>query len=645
MEQAKWIWYHGDYEIYHNLKLHARRTELGVDFPAFWGMSTPYPSVVFYKKFYAEKRFPVKVVCKHYDNGRAVVDGKPYSLNTEFSVDKGEHEIYVEIIAIGNLPTVFIDSEYLKTGSDWLVSFPKANKVSVGCEPAYTTENDDPEIFPFKYEKVLPVAVNSLRGGYLYDFGKETFCRVTVKNANENDEIILYYGESEREALDHENTIIQVRLTGKTEYVVPPKALRFLHVTGCENPEIIAELEYLPTKTVGEFSCNDKLVNKIYETAVYTLSLNSRECYLDGIKRDRWVWSGDAYQSYMANRYLTFDKEIIKRTIVALLGKPPYVQHVNTINDYSMYVVISVYEYYLATLDAEFVKTYFDRITALYDFISSRTENGYVVEKENDWVFIDWSDMDKSDALCAEQILFWKTKLAMATLFAVCGKDGSKYEREAKTLKNKILKDFWREDKFAFVDCFASGRRHVTRHANIFAILYDFVSEKKQKKLVKSVLNDDTITPITTPYFEFFELCARCKTGDVKHMQNKVIAYWGGMIKRGATSIWEKFDPTADETESLAMYGNAYGCSLCHAWGAGPVYLMGRYSLGVSPTSAGYKTFTVKPETGKFKFVKGVVPLPDGKKVSVYADKKEVRVLTDAEGGTLVAFGKEYTVQ
>ena len=32
-------------------------------------------------------------------------------------------------------------------------------------------------------------------------------------------------------------------------------------------------------------------------------------------------------------------------------------------------------------------------------------------------------------------------------------------------------------------------------------------------------------------------------------------AYWGGMLKEGATSFWEKYNPEETGTQHLAMYG------------------------------------------------------------------------------------------
>ena len=54
-----------------------------------------------------------------------------------------------------------------------------------------------------------------------------------------------------------------------------------------------------------------------------------------------------------------------------------------------------------------FIEIYYDRLKALYDFIEGRLdEAGYVCQRPGDWIFIDWSDMDKGGDLCAEQILF-----------------------------------------------------------------------------------------------------------------------------------------------------------------------------------------------------------------------------------------------
>jgi hypothetical protein len=74
-----------------------------------------------------------------------------------------------------------------------------------------------------------------------------------------------------------------------------------------------------------------------------------------------------------------------------------------------------------------------------------------------------------------------------------------------------------------------------------------------------------------------------------------------------------------------AMYGKPFGMSLCHAWGASPLYLLGKYYLGVKPTQPGYAAYVVEPDLGGLKWIDGTVPTPQGN-IAVYADATTIRV-------------------
>ncbi len=184
------------------------------------------------------------------------------------------------------------------------------------------------------------------------------------------------------------------------------------------------------------------------------------------------------------------------------------------------------------------------------------------------------------------------------------------YSKSTEKIKRNIMFDFWKEDKGTFIDCATSGLEHISRHPNILAVLFDMLPKSKVEKIVKNIFENDSITKITTPYFVFFELCAMCKTGNIEFAQNMIDSYWGGMIDLGATTIWEAYDPQNKGIRHYQMYDFKYDKSLCHAWGAGPIYLLGRFCLGVYPTSVGYKTFEVKPVLGKYPFLRGLCRYP-----------------------------------
>lgn len=91
------------------------------------------------------------------------------------------------------------------------------------------------------------------------------------------------------------------------------------------------------------------------------------------------------------------------------------------------------------------------------------------------------------------------------------------------------------------------------------------------------------------------------------------------------------------------MYGRKYGKSLCHAWGATPLYIIGRYIVGLKASENG-KSFTLKPDLAGLKRFKAEMPLAKGS-VKVEADEKTIRVISDEIKGTLIVNGKNYVVE
>ena len=635
MNKAKWIWYNGDYELYHHMLLSYRREEYGHDYPCMWHISRPEVGACFIKSFTIPKDTSFKAVT--YSKGMVEIDGNENPVNKDLQITAGEHTIIVKLCDVETFPSFFINSECVKTDESWTANAFDGDNQPVGFSDYFDSENSDPRKFPFEYKKLTPVSTEETENGKLYDFGRETFGIITVK-CESIDGIKLYYGESRKEALDTKNAVIREALCKNDSPSRPARAFRYVQVVSPDSRkvEIDAEYEYLPLEDKGYFECDDEKIRRIWDTCVYTFHLNSRECYLDGIKRDRWVWSGDAYQSFKINRYLYNDSEITERTITALLGKPPYKNHINTINDYSAYLIISVWEHYFASGNKLFLKRVYYKVKELYKFIISRLdENGYVAKRDGDWIFIDWGVLDKNGVHCAEQILLWQVYNSMAKLSASVG-EIDEYSRKAENLKKKINADFWNKEKGAFIDSFESGKNFVSRQTNVFAVLFDFADERQTESIIKNVFENETLPLITTPYFKLYELMAFCKIGKIEKAQNYISSYWGGMLELGATSIWEEFKPTLHGDEHLDMYGKPYGKSLCHAWGSGPVLLLLNECAGVRSTSVGSETFEIKPNPGKYKYFKAVVPVREGE-VYVELSDGAYKVKSTVSGGVFTA--------
>ena len=153
-------------------------------------------------------------------------------------------------------------------------------------------------------------------------------------------------------------------------------------------------------------------------------------------------------------------------------------------------------------------------------------------------------------------------------------------------------------------------------------------------------LNRDEVMKIQTPYMRFYEMEALLKLGRHADVLKDMRSYWGGMLDLGATSFWELYNPEEKGAAHMAMYGRPYGRSACHAWGASPVYLLGRHYLGVEPTTPGFATYAVKPALGGLGWMEGKVPTPTGP-VSVSVRGDAVTVVGCGGEGTLYWNGRQ----
>ncbi len=658
--KATWIWYPGDFEIWLGNIFNNRRTERGAMFPPFWKQDSHYVTVEFSKAFTIDKPETITIACEGQFN--FAIDGKLQFPANSYTIPAGEHKLNLKVWNQATPPALFIEGDTIHTDSTWLVTYEDKlwideNGVAHGSGiyvPAASWHFDSPDTPPsqFRLERSeqRPLGCDSIAmqrhtltngqrtDGTLYDFGRETFGYLKVKDLKGT--LRVYYGESREEALDREHceTLDVLSCPACCDCIATSKAFRYVYIekeAGSTYTDVLMDYEYSPhdLSHSGSFRCSDDELNRIWEVGAYTMDLTTREFFMDGIKRDRWTWSGDAIQSYLMNYYLRFDTECVKRTIRQLRGKDPVTAHVNTIMDYTFYWFKSVLDYYQYTGDKDFVREMWPRMVTLMDYCLSRTNSKGMAEGQpDDWIFVDWVDfpMHKRGTLCFEQILFCKALETMAVCGQLLGKK-TDYRAKADALRATIRQTFWSHDLQAYLHAIEDGQlnRQITKFPNMFAILYGLAYEEERKEIMQSVMLNPAVDPITTPYMRFYELEALCMMGYHQEVLREMRAYWGGMLREGATSFWEKYVPTETGTQHLAMYGRPYGKSLCHAWGASPVYLLGKYYLGVQPTKPGYEEFEVRPVLGDLEWMEGDVPTPQGM-IHVYMDRQQVRVSSTA---------------
>ena len=703
---ATWIWYPGDFEIWMGNIFNNRRTERGAMFPPFWKQDSHWQTVEFSKAFTLDQEETISIRTE--GNFNLMLDGKlQFGMPETFVIPAGEHKLNLKVWNVASPPALFIDGKTIKTDSTWLATYEDKiwideNGVAHGSGiyvPAASWDFNSPNQCPSKYKlktrRQQPVVETMVNDARLFDFGKETFGYLNLIGIKGSGIIYIYYGESKEEALDFEhcetldvitiprhskggkndrnaNSLSTRQLVNSSTNDIGSKAFRFVCIKtegSVRFATVNMDYEYSPydNKKSGSFKCNDQLLNNIWKVAAYTMDLTTREFFVDGIKRDRWTWSGDAIQSYLMNYYLRFDSDCVRRTIRQLRGKDPVTAHINTIMDYTFYWFKSVYDFYIYTADIDFVREIYPRMQTMMDYVLGRTnEEGMAEGKHDDWIFVDWVDfpMHKRGTLCFEQILLCKSLETMKMCATVLrdnplaeppqgsittdeyNADAEKYGKLEEALRSKLKPTFWNEEQQAFMHAIEDGEMNaqITKFPNMFAIIYNYLSDDDKQKVMQSAMLNPDVPAITTPYMRFYELEALCQMGMQTEVLKEMRNYWGGMLQEGATSFWEKYNPEETGIQHLTMYGRPYGKSLCHAWGASPIYLLGKYYLGVQPTKAGYEEYTICPVLGDLEWMEGKVPTPHGP-ISIRADRHSISILAPYGKGRLLLNGKEYEIK
>ncbi|WP_170304224.1 alpha-L-rhamnosidase-related protein [Duganella radicis] len=630
--------------------MQVKRSERDALFMPFWRLYNHQPQLNFTREVDLAQAEDINVVA---DGIHAVaIDGKLVQGDQHrIRIPAGKHTLNIQVFNAAAPPSTYVEGATIHSDESWSVGpRPNAMPPHYGATQAAHWNFDRPDTRPSAFKlptrEIRPVKTSSGPHDLLVDFGEETIGFIKLRNLRGSGGVALYYGETMEEAMSPEacETLDKFDVSQHQGDFLSPnsRALRYVNIQlseGMRVDDVALMYEYLPLTQHGSFKSSDDELNRIWDVSLRSLQLNTREFFLDGVKRDHWVWAGDAVQTYLMNYYTFFDREAVQRTTWALRGADPVDMHINTILDYSLYWFIGVADYYRYTGDAAFVKSVYPRMVTLMDFVlKRRNANGMLEGMQGDWVFVDWAEMPKDGELSVIQLLFARSLQAMAEAAAIAGDDtrAADYRALSAELKAKIMHTFWDPQRQALVHSRENGKLNtlVTRHPNMFALLLGYLEPDQAQMVMRHVLLNDKVTKITTPYMRFYELAALAENGQHAYVTRQMKDYWGGMLREGATCFWEQYDPNQKGVERYAMYGKRFGMSLCHAWGASPVYLLGRYYLGVAPTAPGYKRYSVEPHLGGLAWIEGKVPTPYGD-VAIAVTPKRIQVVSPGGQGVL----------
>ncbi|MBQ3078367.1 MAG: alpha-L-rhamnosidase [Clostridia bacterium] len=469
----------------------------------------------------------------------------------------------------------------------------------------------------------------SERAAVLLDFGAEFHgsCRLTagmIDGGVKFARLKIRFGESVSEAVselgyknagcDHACRDQEVVMSGLSVHETNESGFRFAYIELMDDKavglvNVHGVMIYRDIERLGKFSCSDPLIEKIWETAVYTVHMCMQEYLWDGIKRDRLVWMGDMHTEILTILTAFGKQDVIEKSLDFMKIHTPASDWMNGLPSYSLWWVIANRDLYMRTGDRDYLlkqEEYLKQLSKrLIDIVD---EDG--CEQIPPKKFLDWPTSDDDAASHEGMQGLLKTALdAAADMLAEMGNDALS---EKCRIKAELMKKHIPE---------ASGNLAA---ASILAL--SGVSDAKET-------NDKIIKPTGAKGYSClmggYILNAKAKAGDITGALNDMRAYWGGMLSMGATTFWEDFsldwlDNASPLTDFVPegkrdIHGDfgAY-CyknlrhSFCHGWASGPVPFITENVLGVKAIEPGYKKVSIKGNLGDLEYAKGEVPTPYG---------------------------------
>ena len=356
----------------------------------------------------------------------------------------------------------------------------------------------------------------------------------------------------------------------------------------------------------GEFGCSSELVNSLYENIVWTQRANFVDIPTDCPQRDeRLGWLGDG-QVFARTASYNMD-------VAAFLGKwlldiadaqtsagayPDVAPRVRPTREgspgWADAGVIVPWTLYRVYADERVVGAHFERMKTWIEYIREANP-GLLWTKRTAGNNGEWLAMDDRTpkAVLATAYFAYSTSL-VAKLAAALGRreDAARYDVLARAIKR------------AFTEAFVAPDGRIdgdTQTGYVMALHCDLVPETLRARVARRLVDaiERAGDHLTTGFFGTAYLAPVLTANgylDVAYrlLLNETFPSWGSCIRRGATSLWERWDGWTEEKGFQDPIMNSF----CHyAFGTIGEWLFTTVA-GIDTEGPGFRRIIIRPRPG-----------------------------------------------
>jgi alpha-L-rhamnosidase len=469
-----------------------------------------------------------------------------------------------------------------------------------------------------------PVSVTSTNGAWLVDFGRciDGWPKITMRANHSNDVVRIGYfqmtGERKAAGWD-EYTCSGGRETWDADFG-RHTTFQVIKITGYAGKLKASDMRgmwaYCDADVAGNFHCSSELVNSIYEMCERSARQNIQQGIISvDANREQAPYTADSWNIGNVLLYNDRDTMMIDKVVrdyaEAQMTNGDFpsccpAQRFASIPEWSMYWPMLLWQQYLFSGDETLLREMAPHLTHFLDWIKAYQDPTNMLINPPGWRITDWAvgntpkgvsdwavgNTPKGGFNAATACQYYDNLCIASRAFSVLGQtnQSSDYLQQAKEVKAGINSNLF-NGEFYLV---RPDREEMFPLASAWALRFDIEPAAAKSTILATILAPGK--PNLGGYGGDAFYSGLLNSGGGAFVVRDLERY--RPMLGGNKANWESFDPAHGEVN--------------HAWTSYPGYLFLKYICGIQPTSGGFATFDVRPETGGLTFAEGTVPTVKG---------------------------------
>jgi alpha-L-rhamnosidase len=472
------------------------------------------------------------------------------------------------------------------------------------------------QMAPLEHEQaeLKPVSVTLTNGAWLVDFGRciDGWPKLTMRANRPGDVVRVEYFQmtGQRKAAGWDQYTCH---GGKETWDADfgrHATFQVLKITGyagqLKASDVRGMWAYCDADVAGRFRCSSPLLNDIYEMCERSARQNIQQGIISvDANREQAPYTADSWNIGNVLLYNDRDTMMIDKVVrdyaEAQMTNGDFpsccpAQRFASIPEWSMYWPMLLWQQYLFSGDATLLREMAPHLTRFLGWIKTYQNPTNKLLNPPGWRISDWapaSTTPHGGYNAATACQYYDNLRIASHIFSGLGQtdQSCEYLQQAETVKAGINANLFNGEYYLA----RTDTNNMFPLASAWALRFDIEPASAKSKILATILVPGKPNLGGYGGDAFYSGVLNAGGGDFVVSD---LARYRPMLEENKAN-WESFiTPAHDEVN--------------HAWTAYPGYLFLKYISGIQPTSGGFATFDVRPETGGLTFAEGTVPTVKG---------------------------------